>query len=266
MRTIQFGKVEVSRLVVGGNPFSGFSHQGPERDREMLRYYTTANIKSALHKAEAAGINTFFGRTDRHVRRMLMEYWDEGGTIQWFGQTASEYDDQLKAIRQAASAGAKGIYVHGGIVDFWYVQKKTDMLRAALETMRDVGVAAGFAGHMPEVHTWIRDNLTPDFQMCCYYNPSPRGDNPHHVSGHGEKWDLGDRARMLGVITTIPWTVAHYKIFAGGNKPRQEGWQTVADNIRENDLICVGAYMKENADMMTENVATVDRLIETKFA
>ena len=56
MRTVQFGDVEVTRFVIGGNPFSGFSHQGPQRDKEMVRYYTVARIKEALRKAEAAGI------------------------------------------------------------------------------------------------------------------------------------------------------------------------------------------------------------------
>lgn len=266
MRKIKFGDVEVTRLVTGGNPFSGFSHQSSARDREMVSYYTTANIKEALHKAEAAGINTFFGRTDRHVRRMLLEYWDEGGTIQWFGQTASEYDDQIKAVHQAAAAGAKGIYIHGGIVDYWYAQKQYDMLKAAQDAMREAGVVAGFAGHTAEVHEWIRDNLQPDFQMCCYYNPTPRGDNPHHVAGAHEKWDEADRTRMLGVIKTIPCPVVHYKVFAGGNKPREEGWQVLAANMRENDLACIGHYLKENPNMMAENVATMDRLVEAKFS
>ena len=265
MRKIEFGDVQVTRLVTGGNPFSGFSHQGPERDREMMSYYSTANIKQALQKAEQAGINTFFGRTDRHVRRLLLEYWDEGGTIQWFGQTASEYEDQVKAVYQAAAAGAKGVYIHGGIVDYWFVQKRMDMLKAALDAMRDAGVVAGFAAHIPEAHLWIRDNLEPDFQMCCYYNPSPRGDSPHHVSGHHEKWDVGDRERMLEVIKTIPWPVVHYKVFGGGNRPREEGWQALAENMRENDLVCIGHYIKENPNMMAENVATIDSLIEPRF-
>ncbi len=40
MQTVQLGNVTVSRLILGGNPFGGFSHQNPDRDREMLRYYT----------------------------------------------------------------------------------------------------------------------------------------------------------------------------------------------------------------------------------
>ena len=75
----QIGVLQVSRLILGGNPFSGFSHQTPERDAEMQSYYTTDRIKATLHQAEALGINTFVGRADRHISRVLKEYWDQGG-------------------------------------------------------------------------------------------------------------------------------------------------------------------------------------------
>jgi hypothetical protein len=264
MREVELGEVKVTRLVTGGNPFSGFSHQSRERDREMLRYYTVARIKEALHKAEAAGINTFFGRTDRHVRRMLLEYWDEGGTIQWFGQTASEYTDQLGAIRQAAAAGAVGMYVHGGIVDYWHAQGMYDMFVAALETMRECGVVAGFAGHTIAAHTWIRDNLEPDFQMCSYYDPSPRGDNPHHQHGVEEKWEDAHRDEMAALIQTIPWPVVHYKVFAGGNHPIRAGFEFLAEQMRPNDLVCIGHYLGDNPDMIAENVQTFDALVEAR--
>jgi hypothetical protein len=262
MQTVSFGATQVTRLIIGGNPFSGFSHQNRERDREMMGYYTVARIKEALRRAEEAGINTLFGRTDRHIRRMLMEYWDEGGTIQWFGQTAGEYGDQLAAIRQAALAGAKGVYVHGGIVDHWFAQGQVDLLQAALETMRECSVVAGFAGHSVEAHQWIRDNLEVDFQMCSYYDPSPRADNPHHVHGVAEKWDAAHRDRMVGLIETIPWPVVHYKIFAGGNIPIEDGWSFAAQHVRSSDLICIGHYLGDNPNMIVENVATFERLVE----
>jgi hypothetical protein len=262
MKTVSFGAIQVTRLVIGGNPFSGFSHQGRERDREMMGYYTVARIKKALRLAEEAGINTFFGRTDRHIRRMLMEYWDEGGTVQWFGQTASENGDQLATIRQAAAAGAKGVYVHGGIVDNWFAQGQLDLLRAALETMRECGVVAGFAGHNVEAHQWIRDHLQVDFQMCSYYDPSPRADNPHHQQGVTEKWDAAQRDRMAGLIDTIAWPVVHYKVFAGGNIPIEDGWSFMAQHVRADDLVCVGHYLKENPNMIRENVAAFERLVE----
>ena len=264
MHTVKVGNVMVSRLVTGGNPFSGFSHQSRERDRQMTRYYTVARIKEALRKAEAAGINTFFGRTDRHIQRLLAEYWDDGGTIQWFGQTASELGDQLAAIRSAAAAGAKGTYIHGGIVDFWYAQKRTDLLTAALETMRECGLAAGFAGHTLEAHTWIRDNLQPDFAMCSYYDPSPRTTSPHHVAGAEETWDDAHRDAMVALIHTIPWPVVHYKVFAGGNRPIQPAFQFLASSMRPNDLVCIGHYLGDNPNMIAENAQAFDRVVESR--
>ncbi|MDH7571521.1 MAG: hypothetical protein QHJ73_18245, partial [Armatimonadota bacterium] len=90
MRKVAIGEAVVSGLCIGGNPFSGFSHQSPQRDREMLDYYTPQRIKETLRQAEAAGINTFFGRTDAHILGIITDYWNEGGKIQWFAQVCTE--------------------------------------------------------------------------------------------------------------------------------------------------------------------------------
>src|SRR5512136_1343318 len=90
MDYIKLGKVKVSRFILGSNPFSGFSHQGDHMDLAMKRYFTTETIKATLKTAEGLGINTLIGRTDHHVMRVLLEYWDEGGRLQWFAQTCPE--------------------------------------------------------------------------------------------------------------------------------------------------------------------------------
>jgi len=262
MRTVKLGSTTVTRLVTGSNPFSGFSHQGPDRDREMEKYYTFARIKETLRLAEAAGINTVFARTDRFVTRLLQEYWDEGGRIQWFAQTATELGDQIQAVRDAAAIGAKGIYLHGGTVDYWYAQKRQEKLTDALKAMRDCGVTAGFAGHTVEVHTWIRDHLDVDFQMCCHYNPSSRADDPMHVSTTHEKWDTAHRDRMAALIQTIHKPVVHYKVFAGGNRPVDEGFEFLSRTMRPGDVVCIGHYLKDNPDMFRQNVAAFDRAVD----
>ena len=48
----------------------------------------------------AAGITTFFGRGDNHVIRVLREYWNEGGKLQWVAQTQTDGDP----IREEALA------------------------------------------------------------------------------------------------------------------------------------------------------------------
>ena len=35
--TVKLGNLSVSRMILGGNPFAGFSHQNPQRDEEMRR-------------------------------------------------------------------------------------------------------------------------------------------------------------------------------------------------------------------------------------
>ena len=47
-----------------------------------MHYYTVDRIKSVLRECEAEGINTFLGRGDNHICRLLVEYWNEGGEIQ----------------------------------------------------------------------------------------------------------------------------------------------------------------------------------------
>ena len=59
-------------------------------DRRMLHYYTSARIKQTFREAEALGINTVIARADHHIMRLLMEYWDEEGSLQWIAQTCPE--------------------------------------------------------------------------------------------------------------------------------------------------------------------------------
>ena len=49
--TVSLGTLEVSRFIIGGNPFSGFSHQTPERSAEMKAWYTDDRVVETLFQA-----------------------------------------------------------------------------------------------------------------------------------------------------------------------------------------------------------------------
>ena len=120
MRLRSIGKAQVAGLCIGGNPFSGFSHQTEERSRQMRAYYTDERIHRTLRLAEASGINTFFGRTDDHIFQVLRTYWEQGGRIQWFAQVctvAGDPDSWRQWLEGAARLGAAAAYLHGGVVD-----------------------------------------------------------------------------------------------------------------------------------------------------
>ncbi|MFB3891865.1 MAG: hypothetical protein ACE15C_07560 [Phycisphaerae bacterium] len=262
---VRIGAVEVTRLAIGGNPFSGFSHQGSQRDRAMRKYYTVGRIKEALHKAEAAGINTFFGRTDNHVVRMLEEYWDEGGKIQWIAQTASEVEDFIRSINVAGGA-AKGCYLHGGQSDVYFRNQQWDNFRKALARMRELKLAAGFAAHRPEVHEWIRDNTDPDFQLTCYYDPSPRIDKPDHVPTDSEKFDDAHRDRVARMIGTLKASAVHYKVLAAGRKRPEDAFAYVANVIRPRDVVLVGFYLGDDPDMIAKTVKLFEQIVQPRLA
>ena len=107
MDLIKIGPLTVSRFILGSNPFSGFSHQGSSRDAEMVHYFTTQRIKQVLRDAESLGITAVIARADHHVIRTLMEYWDEGGKLQWLAQTCPGVGPTLKTVQMAIQGGPR---------------------------------------------------------------------------------------------------------------------------------------------------------------
>ena len=187
------GGLTVSRLLLGSNPFSTFSHQGPERDQEMRRYYTVERIKATLREAEAAGITGVVARADFHVIRTLQEHWDEGGSLKWIAQTCPEVGPSETCVGRAVRAGAAACYIHGGVTDYHVARNEPDPILRAVEMIRKSGRPAGIAGHSPRVFEWAERNLECDFYACCYYNPSRRDLNPEHVPSPHEWFSADDR-------------------------------------------------------------------------
>ena len=260
---VQIGSVQVSRLAIGGNPFSGFCHQGEKRDAEMRKYYTVARIKEALRKAEAAGINTFFGRTDNHVIRMLQEYWDEGGKIQWFAQTASEIEDYNRSIKAAAANGAKGCYLHGGQVDYYWHRKETERFGQALEA--DAGRSAwppASPRTTPSRTSGSATTSTPTSSLPATTTPVPRNDSPHHVVTDHEKFDPAHRDRMARTICTLKASAVHYKVLAAGRTPAEEAFQYVAKVIRPKDVVLVGFHLGDDPSLIGKTVSLFEKIVQ----
>ena len=253
--TIKIGKLDVSRMIIGGNPFSGFSHQNPDRDRAMLDYYTVARIKETLHQAEQLGINTCLGRADRHMARTMREYWNEGGTIRWVAQTASELISLARSIDEAIKGGAHAICIHGGKMDNLLAQQQLDQVAPAIEMIHKAGLPAGIAGHVPQVHEWAEANVDADFYLCSYYNPTSRAANAEHKAGMQERFDDEDRERMVKTIARLSKPAIHYKVLAAGRKTPQEAFAFVAQHLRPQDAVCVGFFTQDNPNMIAEDLA-----------
>jgi hypothetical protein len=258
---IQIGKIKVSRFILGSNPFSGFSHQGAETDLAMVRYYTAARIKETIRAAEELGINTMIGRTDLHIIRLLLEYWDEGGRIQWFAQTCPGVGPHQMCIERAAVNGAMACHIHGGVMDHLLAQGRLDEIPQVVRGIRQRGMLAGIAGHRPQVFEWAEKNLDLDYYMCSYYDPIPRDKRAEHVSGTEEQYLPEDRRAMTGLIQGLSRPVMHYKILAAGRNEPEEAFAYAARSMRDTDAVCVGIYTQENPHMLEQDVELLVRSI-----
>lgn len=259
MDYVKIAGVELSRLLVGGNPFSGFSHQGQQRDEEMVHYYSAANIKKVLFDAEKLGLTGFVARTDVHILRVLIEYRDEGGKLKWLGQTAPEVGPPEVSIERAAAHGATGCHIHGGVVDNLLANNKGDELKRAVDLLRRKKLLAGVAGHKPAIFEWAEKNVDADYYMCCYYNPIPREKRPEHVQGSEELFRQEDRKAMTDLIQTLSKPVIHYKILAAGRNDPEQAFAFACQKMRPRDLALIGVFPKDNPEMLRQDVRLFEK-------
>ena len=171
--TISIASHRVTRLIIGGNPYSGISHRSAAASKAMVDYYTARQIMADLQQAEQNGINTVLARADRHIMRVLNEYWNAGGSIQWIAQTPkdTEYADLNEYLQIIAPYKPIAIYHHGGTTDKLYAEGRLDSLRDSLKYIRDLGCAVGLGTHDPQVlkHCYS-EGYDVDFYVCALYN------------------------------------------------------------------------------------------------
>ncbi len=251
MPTIQLGPLTVSRFIMGGNPFAGGSHQGAEMDQAMRDWWTVARIKGALSECERLGVNTFLGRGDNFITRVLNEYWSEGGGIQWIGQTCPERSSVEANIRQIHRDGAKACYLHGGMCDGIFRDGDPESLRPWIALIQELGMVAGMGAHVSANPLRAEEmDLGCDFYMCCFYDLYGRG---------GEYYEEEDRQAMVGTIRQIEKPCIAFKIMAAGRNEPEPAFRFAFENIKPCDPVCVGIYTENQSDQVAENVALTVR-------
>jgi hypothetical protein len=246
----KIGNVKVSRLICGGNQFSGWSHS---RDlvylRELFRAYNTnEKIIETLELCEEKGINTIISGSSEN----LLKYWKErGGHIQWIAQVHPKSNDLTSDIKRAIDNGAVGAYIQGGIGDKWVKNGRLDLLGKALEVIKENGVIAGIGGHSVEVPIACeKAGIEPDFYMKTlhsgnYWSSTPKQDRIDFNVDSGSPYDH-DNIWSITPEKTIefmkkvnkPWIA--FKVLAAGALHPREGFKYAFENGA--DFICVGMF------------------------
>lgn len=252
--TVKLGQTDITRLIVGGNPFSGNSHWSNARDWEMRDFFTSERIKQTLFHCEECGINTMLLRGDMHIMRLIYEYRKEGGKMNWIAMTGSEFLSYDGHVNQLMQYGPQAIYHHGSVTDALFKEGKYDEIRRRIGVIKEKGVPAGLGTHMPEVIDYAEDHgWNVDFYMACVYNISRTDRESSAITGkaNGEEiFDPSDIPVMYRKIRETPKPCLAFKILGAARRcDTQESvraaFNEAFENIKDTDAVVVGVYPKD---------------------
>ncbi|HPC97094.1 MAG TPA: hypothetical protein PLU87_19305 [Sedimentisphaerales bacterium] len=264
--TGRIGNLTISRLIIGENQFSGWSHS---RDLKYLRdlfkaYATEEKILQTLRLAEESGINTIIGSGSGYMKK----HWQErGGKMQWIAQVHPKVNDLTTNIKQALDSGAVGAYVQGGVGDSFVKGGRIDLLGEAVAFIKSQGAIAGIGGHSIEVPIAVeKAGIQPDFYMKTlhhgnYWSATPKEQRVEFnvdsggAQDHDNIWSITPEKTIDFMRNvTRPWIA--FKVLAAGAIHPSDGFKYAFDNGA--DFICVGMFdfqIRENAIIARDAIA-----------
>ena len=254
----KIGKYAVSRLILGGNLLTHFTHS---RDLQYVytlaaHYNTDEKILETLAVAEAHGINTLTIHNPPHAMEVLRRYRKErGGKIQWIICPTAAVNPGLEEYRAAVASlvqdGCEMIYLWGVRADELVARDKLDLLAQAVAVAKEFGVPSGVGAHdLRVIQACEAKGVPVDFYVKTFhhhqYPSAPTKDQlakPHNeVPGY---W-CQDPEATTEVMAAVkqPWIA--FKTMAAGAIPPKSAFQYAYANGA--DHVLAGMFDYEIAD------------------
>ncbi len=262
--TMRFGAAQISRLIVGCNPFYGFSHFNNTLSQVMREYYTAERVCDVLHQCARFGINTYNYVELGRAAQDLARFRAEGGSMHLIVQGIGDPAPLHAAWKPLA------IYHHGGRTDRAYMDGKIAEVRDWCRQVRDLGCLVGVGSHKPEVLALVEDQgWDVDFYAGCVYNLTRTEDELRKALG-GELVEMpsevylqSDPARMFAFMRKTPKPCFAYKILAAGRineRAADAAFRTAYASIKPIDGVFVGMFPRVK-DEVRENAERVCRIL-----
>jgi len=258
--TIRLGNHEVTRLIVGANPLSGYSYLGSSMDQEMREYFTRERVVAFLAQCERAGINTHQFHDTTLMAGIIRTLREQGSKMKFICLHSGGGVEQVIRDTQPIA-----IVHHGGVTDSLFRQGKSEQVHDFVKRVRDAGVLAGVSAHNPDCVKRISDEGWPvDFFMTCFHNLTRSQEEqakmpPADTMPKGHGFFASDPMAMIDVVRQVRQPCLGFKILAAGRKcdtPQavQSAFQFAFERLKPIDAVIVGMYPRHR-DQITENAA-----------
>ncbi|MCC6587427.1 MAG: twin-arginine translocation signal domain-containing protein [Bryobacterales bacterium] len=267
--TVQFGNTSVSRLIIGSNPFYGYSHFNRLLDQFMRDWMTQDRRIELLHRAARAGINTWQFHYNQQTVADFKRYRTEGGRMNVFLLSDFEMQKDFSMIPGVVEAVKPiGVAHHGNRTDDAFRNNAMDRVREFCKRVRDTGAMVGVSTHNPAVVEYIEDrNWDVDYYMTCLYHVSRTKEETRKALGEaplGEAFLERDPERMTRAVRQTAKPCLAFKLMGAGrniSSPEaiQTAFQFAYTNIKSTDACIVGMCPRFK-DEITENAAIVRNL------
>jgi hypothetical protein len=263
---MKFFHAEISRMVLGVNPFYGFAHYNDNFSNSMREWYTADRVCEVMHQATRFGINAFnYVHLDRGPRDWA-RFRAEGGQMHLIVQLTGGVDTEavVKSLKPLA------LQRQGEVVDTAWQNGEMETVKEWCKKARDLGVLVGVGTHKPEVIDLVEsEGWDVDFYSGCVYNRTRSPEEWRKVlNGElpempGDIYIQSDPARMYKAIRQTTKTCFAFKILAAGRIPDngvEQAFRTAYASIKPNDGVYVGMFPRIK-DEVRENAEIVHRIL-----
>ncbi|MBN2411492.1 DoxX family protein [candidate division KSB1 bacterium] len=242
---------EFSRIILGGNLLSGYSHS-----RDLI--YVSDLVKAYHHKdkifatlllAEKCGVNTLL--TNPILCTIINEYWKRDiGKIQFISDCAgldydetgtpdaTPFDQYMDRIKRAIDYGAIACYIQGETADYYMSRGQADVIAKALQLIRDRGVITGIgAHHIETIKACVDAGFEPDFWMKTLHHHDYW--SARHPTWHDNMYCFNPE-ETIQYMNSLKQPMIAFKVMAAGSIPPESGFRFAFENGV--DFICAGMY------------------------
>lgn len=267
----KIGHLEVSRLILGGNLLTHYTHS---RDLKYVyslaaRYNTDEKILETLAKAEACGINTVSMHNPPHPMSLLRRYRQErGGRIQWIICPTAPVEPGMAKYRthveDLIKDGCDAIYLWGVHADSLVAQGKMDLVALAVALAKEYKVPSGVGAHDLEViKACEQAKVNADFYIKTFHHHSyPTAPRPDELKGAYNEFPgywCKDPQGTTDFMKSVskPWIA--FKTMAAGAIPPKQAFRYALMNGA--DFVLAGMFdfeMDEDVALLKESLAGLE--------